>query len=171
VLVVLYVAGAGFFYFFRSMKLSPATPEWKRHNMSFRWVAIASVVVVFILGALITGAPSSERARRIDENRINDLRTIQQEIRSITLDQMGPTPVQKEALPVDLKEVQAKAVYTQPNIIDPETGLSYEYTVTSPTTFELCAVFETARNQTYDIFWNHETGRQCFAVDLMEQQR
>ncbi len=171
VFVVLYVAGAGFYYFFRSMKLSPATPEWKRHNMTFRLVAIVSVVAVFVLGAFITGAPSSERARRIDENRVNDLRTIQQEIRSITLDQMGPTPVQKEALPSDLKAVQENAVYTQPNIADPETGLPYGYTVTSPTTFELCAVFETVREQTYDIFWNHTVGEQCFAFDLMELQR
>ncbi len=171
VLVVLYVAGAGFYFFFRSMKLSPATPEWKRHNATFRWVAITSVAIVFVLGALIIGSPSNERARRIDENRISDLKTIQQEIRNITLDQMGPTPIQKEALPVDLKAVQANAVYTQPNIADPETGLPYEYIVTSPTTFDLCATFETVRNQTYDIFWNHETGRQCFSVDLMEPQR
>ncbi len=171
VLVVLYVAGAGFFYFFRSMKLSPATPEWKRHNMTFRVVSIVSVAVVFILGALIIGSPSSERARRIDDNRVNDLRTIQQEIRSITLDQMGATPVQKEALPIDLNAVKENAVYTQPNIVDPETGVAYEYIVTGPSTFELCATFETVREEKYDIFWNHEAGRQCFAVDLMEPQR
>jgi hypothetical protein len=171
VLVVLYVAGAGFYYFYRSMKLSPASPEWKAHNRLFRIVAIVSVAVVFMLGAYFIGSPSTERDRRLDEVRVSDLRTIQQEIRSISTDMSLPKPVMKGALPATLQDVQAQAVYTQPTIVDPVTATPYEYTVTGTSTFELCAVFETVRDQTYDIFWNHPAGRHCFNIDVLEPQR
>jgi hypothetical protein len=171
VLVVFYVAGAGFYYFYRAMKLSPASSEWKTHNSTFRIVSIVSVVAVFVLGFLITGSPASERARRVDENRVNDLRTIQQEIRTISVDMSQPEAALKEPLPVNLDEVVQKAVYTRPHIVDRETGVPYEYTVNNETTFTLCATFDTVRDQDFDIFWNHEAGRHCFVVDVLEPQR
>lgn len=172
VLVILYVAGAGFYYFYRSMKLSPASVEWKNHNSLFRIVAIVSVIVVVAIGAFFIGSPGTERERRLDEVRVNDLRTIQQEIRNIsTLDSSGPTPSMKRALPETLGNVVEDAEYSKPNTTDPVTGSTYEYTVTGPSTFELCATFETVRDQKYDIFWNHSEGRQCYTIDVLEMQR
>jgi hypothetical protein len=171
VLVILYVAGAGFFYFYRSMKLSPDSAAWKIHNRTFRLLSIVSVAVVFVLGALIIGSPSTERARRLDENRVKDLRTIQQEIRNITLENTGPTPKQVKPLPATLEEAQKNAVYTQPDITDPITNMPYVYKTTGTSTFELCADFETARSQQYDIFWNHPEGHHCFTIDVLEPQR
>jgi hypothetical protein len=171
VLTVLYIAGASFFYFYRSMKLSPKSPEWTLHNSVFRMVAIISILVVFILGIFFVGSPGTERDRRLDDVRVNDLRTIQQEIRNISTDMSLPKPVLKQALPATLKDVQANAVYTQPTIIDPVTSVAYEYTITGQSTFELCATFSTVRDQTYDIFWNHPAGRHCYAIDVLEQQR
>lgn len=171
VLVVLYVAGAGFYYFYKSMKLSPASPEWKSHNNLFRVVAIASVAVVVAIGAFFIGSPGTERERRLDEVRVNDLRTIQQEVRNISTDTSLPKPTIKKTLPATLNDVVAQAVYVQPSIVDPVTGQPYEYTVTGPSTFTLCAEFGTALNQNYDIFWNHPEGHHCFAIDVLEMQK
>jgi hypothetical protein len=171
VLVVLYVAGTGFYYFYRSMKLSPNSKEWKNHNVLFRTVAIVSTLVVFLLGAWIVGSPQTERSHRLDEQRVTDLRTIEQEVRSITLDMTSPIPRMKQELPTTLREVVSSAVYTQPDITDPVTEERYEYTVKNASTFELCAVFDTTRAQTYDIFWNHDAGRQCFSIDVLDAQK
>lgn len=171
VLVVFYIAGTGFYYFYHSMKLSPASKEWKQHNALFRAVAILSAVIVFVLGAWIVGSPQTERSHRLDEQRVTDLRTIEQEVRSITLDMTSPVPRMKQELPKTLVEVVGNAVYTQPDTTDPVTNEQYEYTVRNASTFEVCAVFDTVRAQTYDIFWNHDAGRQCFSIDILEQQK
>lgn len=171
VLVVFYVAGAGFYYFYKSMKLSPKSKEWKEHNNLFRIVAVVSALVVFALGAYIVGSPGVERDRRLDEVRVSDLRNIQQEVRYISVDSTQLQPVLKEALPATLKDVQARAVYTQPNTVDPVTGVSYDYTVKGSSTIELCATFSTVRDQTYDIFWNHPVGHTCYTIDVLEPQK
>lgn len=171
VLVVLYVAGTGFYYFYRSMKLSPASKEWKSHNAFFRAVAIVSAVFVFVLGAWIVGSPQTERSYRLDEQRVNDLRSIEMEIRSIVLDVNASTPTIKNSIPATLEDVQKNAVYTQPTIVDPVTAIPYEYSVINERSYELCATFETVRSQTYDIFWNHDAGRQCFTVDVLDGQK
>lgn len=171
VLTVLYVAGSGFYYFYKSMKLSPKSAEWKAHNSVFRIVAIASVAVVFALGAYFIGSPGTERDRRLDEVRVNDLRTIEGEVRNISVDYTQLKPSLKEALPTSLNDVVAKAVYTQPTIVDPETGAAYEYSVKNPTTIELCATFSTTREQTYDIFWNHPEGHHCYEIDVLAPQK
>lgn len=171
VLVILYVAGSGFYYFYRGMKLTPGSKEWKAHNGLFRILSIISVLLVFALGFLIAGSPQSERMRRLDEQRINDLRTIQQEIRNITLDMSSASTVQRLPLPADLKTVQQQAVYAQPDIADPVSGTPYTYTVKSESMYELCAVFDTTRDQEFDIFWNHPAGEHCFNIDVMDIQR
>jgi hypothetical protein len=171
VLVVMYVAGAGFYYFYKSMKLTPGSAEWKAHNGVFRLVAIASVIIVLVLGALLIGSPGTERDRRLDDIRVNDLRTIQQEVRTISVDYTSQKPALKATLPATLQEVQEKAVYNQPTIVDPVSGEEYEYRVTGTQTLELCADFATERMQTYDIFWNHSAGRQCFVIDVLDSQR
>lgn len=171
VLTVLYVAGAGFYYFYKSMKLSPKSAEWKAHNNFFRIVAIASVAVVFLLGTYFVGSPLIERNRRLDEVRVNDLRGIQQEVRNISTDMTGAKPFMKEEIPVSLEGVIEHAVYSKPSIQDPETGVPYEYSVKNPSTIELCATFSTSREQTYDIFWNHPAGHHCYTIDVLEQQR
>jgi len=172
VLVVFYVAGAGFWYFYRGMKLSPASQEWKRHNSVFRVFAVVSALVVFILGAYIVGTPGNERLRRIDENRISDLGTIQQEIRSIALENQGmPKPVQIKPLPANLDEMLKNAVYNRPDIVDPVTAAPYEYAVRGTSIFELCAIFDTVLEQEYNVFWNHPVGRHCFTIDVLESQK
>lgn len=167
VLVVLYVAGTGFYYFYRSMKLSPSSKEWKNHNNLFRAIAVVSVLLVFALGAWIVGSPQTERMVRLDEQRVGDLRAIEMEIHGIVLDVNTDIPTMAKELPKTLEDVQKNAVYTKPTIEDPVTGAQYDYTLTNAHTYELCAVFDTVRDQTYDIFWNHDSGHQCFTIDVL----
>ena len=54
------------------------------------------------------------------------------------------------------------------NLIDPETGQPYGYTIRDATTYELCATFSLERNSDVEVFWNHSPGRQCFTVDALD---
>lgn len=143
-------------------------------HRTFGFIATAIVLVAIVWGFVIIGTPGSERARKFDEQRISDLRTINSEILSIVrqgraYDPAEPFPLRRD-LPKTLDEVVTLSQYTRPTIIDAETGAPYEYTVTSGSTFELCAVFNDVRDLQYDIFWNHTAGRDCFSFDATKSE-
>ena len=72
-------------------------------------------------------------------------------------------------LPKTLDEVAAfqrtKEAGRKLDLVDPQTGAKYAYTVTGDKTYELCAGFGLAREMKRDLFWNHPAGQHCFKFD------
>jgi len=144
-----------------------------------KFFAIAATLIVIgaiIGGFFLAGSPQSERVRRIDERRIEDLRSISNEILTIVYEGRPFEPAApntmlelKKSLPESLVYVQENAVHVRLNIVDPVTSKQYEYRVINKTRYELCAVFDTARRWEYDIFWDHPAGRHCFIFDALRQ--
>ena len=123
------------------------------------------------------GLPSSQRARRFDEQRVANLQQIQSEIISYWQ--------QKGSLPQTLDSLRSSITGFVPPI-DPETAQPYDYVIGGPLSFKLCAVFKTSstypdvgvesgmkpgmpRTMTvYDGYypyqqnWSHEKGYACF---------
>lgn len=131
----------------------------------YEWIAIIAVVGSIICGFYYLGSPFTQRDLSLDRERINDLQTIQWQVVNYW---QG-----KEALPNDLGDIQdSLSGFQIPK--DPETGASYEYSVTDAFTFELCAEFSNAsdskveQSQAYpdryglDSNWRHDAGRDCF---------
>ena len=173
VLAVLLVAGATFGYYFLALKTSPKDPKAAQLNRTF---AIGSGVLVLgtiVWGMFFAGTPLSQRARRLDDVRVNHLRTIQQEIYNIAYDgtdrynQGRPFTRLPNPLPATLADVVENAEYNKPVIADPETGAEYRYEIDG-TSFRLCATFSTVRDQDYDIFWNHPATDHCFEFDALD---
>ncbi|NOS67331.1 MAG: hypothetical protein HOO67_03110 [Candidatus Peribacteraceae bacterium] len=176
VAVVLIVAGLPFSYYLNALRLPPDQYAKTSLHSQYRWAGIAIVVMAMVAGLFVTGSPLRGRSERFDEQRVNDLRTIQSEILNIVWgnERAMPTPPVKELtnpLPVTLEDVAAQALYQRPNIVDPETGLPYTYTRTSDHDFRLCATFSLSRDQQYDVFWNHPVGEKCFDFDALEQAK
>lgn len=175
VAVVLVLAGLPFTYYLRALRLSPESYTKDPMHRVYQWVSIAIVLLAIVGGFIVTGSPLRGRAERFDEQRINDLRTIQSEILNIVWGSkrgmLVPSPTELEnPLPATLEEVAEKALYQKPNIADPETGTPYEYTRPSNHEFQLCATFSLPRDLQYDIFWNHPAGQKCFVFDALDQQ-
>ncbi len=131
----------------------------------FAWGASAAVVVSIVLSFLVAGSPWHQRQVRFDERRVNDLQTVQNELVQYWQ--------QKQALPATLNELQNNITgFVAPT--DPDTGATYEYTVTGDAAFSLCATFATERMEAqntsavayrgdaYGQNWNHAAGRTCF---------
>src|SRR3989338_8098400 len=119
------------------------------------FAGIASVIVLIALvwGFVLAGSPGTERQRKFDDRRVDDLRAISQEIINIVYEgKAWREPDQKPTKPIPptLKEVAAQAQYQQLRITDPETKESYELRVTDATHYELCATFDLPREQQYD---------------------
>lgn len=121
-------------------------------------VSIAVVVAAVIAGLLVMGSPAQQRLLRLDEHRVMDLRRISM---AATLRwDSGPTP------PSTAHElVDGQSLSRLPE--DPSSGEAYEYRVTAPRQFELCAVFaRPSRSELEGDFWFHEAGRVCFEFDV-----
>ena len=121
-------------------------------------VTVAMVVAV-ALGLWTMGPPSHQRALRLDSARVRQLYSLRSmvELRYATT----------RTMPSTLAEVGPNST----DWLDPVSGRPFEYSVTGPTSFRLCATFDAASENTsrsgFDVFpngaeWNHPAGRFCF---------
>lgn len=172
VAVVALLTGVPFGYYFSVLRMQPDMYRKWRYHRHFAVTAAVVAIATFVWGIVLAGSPSYGRAQRFDEQRVNDLRSIQNEIYNVVYgarryDLPRATTLPKP-LPTTLEEVVALALYERPSINDPETGVPYEYNITSATRFELCAVFSLERKQQYDVSWDHPVGRHCYSFNALE---
>ena len=122
---------------------------------------IATVVVVLsiIAAILILDPPGMQRQRRMDAQRVRDLENITYSI-DVYWERQKTLPPDLAALD---REPGLKAATK-----DPQTGISYDYRVTAPKSYKLCAVFaldcsdETQQKYPSSRKWSHGAGKQCF---------
>ncbi len=168
ILVVLLAAVGVFGYYRWELNRTEKKTNWPRI-----FARIVSGVVILAVGGgfFIVGSPAIQRARRLDEQRVNNLQSMQSQI--IYYWQ------QKEVLPTALDDLKDSISGFVPSR-DPETNESYEYVVINKTslTFQLCATFKTSSNfynrapkllipernfvDPYQQNWDHDVGRVCF---------
>lgn len=170
VLVVLIVAGAVFGYYIWELKR-----EKLKSNTPKVLASIVAIVVIasIVLGFFIVGTPADQRERRFDDQRINDLQTLQSQIVDYW--------VRKDSLPLSLSNLEDNIIgFIVP--VDPSDKGPYEYKIIDSLSFELCAVFSRsseesglvgqntkALNSPYGLFqqnWDHDTGRYCWTRNI-----
>ncbi|MDD5055003.1 MAG: DUF5671 domain-containing protein [Candidatus Peribacteraceae bacterium] len=176
VIAILILCGVPFAYYFSVLRMDHATYVKSPLHRIFGWIAIVIAVAAVVYGVVLAGTPATGRLQRLDEQRVNDLRMIQEEILNIVYgsDRFNPpVPLVREMprpLPATLQDIVAEAQYTKLQINDPETGMTYEYRPSPSTTYELCATFSLVRDLDYDIFWNHPAAEKCFQFDALNRQ-
>jgi hypothetical protein len=175
ILIVLLVAAAGFMHF-----VADVWGYWEknpRYALSITWAVAALIVLTILSGFIIIGTPQTQRAYRIDEQRVSDLQGLQYQVLSYWQ--------RKQALPATLSALNDPlSNYSVPT--DPQTGAQYEYKSTSALSFELCATFG-AVSQSLDMVttpepaglsrsgsiqsdsWQHAAGRACFVRTIDPQ--
>lgn len=134
---------------------------------AFHWTVFIVVLVVAVTGLFISGSPSKERARRLDEQRVSHLESI-----SYGIDQYWNT---NSRLPQSLEELSTSRNIFIQAINDPGTGELYTYERTGTDTYQLCASFETVTpndERTQPVrgtrFWAHGVGETCFGLEVIK---
>lgn len=169
--VVLGVAAAVFGYYIwdlRRTDFSSTKPKMAG------WIAAVVVIATASIGFYLVGTPATQRARKFDERRINDLQLLNGSIINYwTI---------KRQLPPNLATLAATNYYGDRIPQDPETGQPYEYNIKSDLSYELCASFKLPHQDNSNIVkpvpaydsrilpyppygndsWNHSAGRACF---------
>lgn len=147
-------------------ELRKKTPKKTSVTRTYEWIAVVAVIAAVVVGFYYLGSPFTQRDMTLDRERVNDLQSLQWQI--VNYYQA------KEVLPGSLSEIEdSLSGFRIPT--DPETGESYEYSVTGDLSFELCALFAhqsdprveyslayPADRYGLDSNWEHEAGRDCF---------
>jgi hypothetical protein len=137
ILVILLVASSiGKYYFFSIAD----SYKWARTIRRLHvWFGLILVAAAIVSGFLVVGSPAKQRGIRMDNQRISDLSNIQWQIVSQWQ--------QKGALPSTLAGLNDSiSGFVIPT--DPDTKAQYGYTVNGRASFELCADFSLATQDT-----------------------
>lgn len=161
ILVVLLIAGAVFGYYMWDLK---------RKDLASRVPKILAVALLIVMlgsvvaGFFIIGTPFTQRRRRFDDQRVQNLQMLQNQVINYWT-QKGILPGQITSLNDSISGFVAP--------VDPKTSKAFEYRTIDQNTFELCADFETVsdsnqaltQGQYYDSFnqnWSHKAEHTCF---------
>ncbi len=130
VISILFIASSIFYYYLNELREKAS----KTLN-GFSYLVMAAVSAATIWGFVVAGSPTSQRAVRFDEQRVQDLQSIQWQVVNYWQS--------KEKLPANLNELRDSiSGYAPP--IDPVSELPYEYNVLGLLKFQLCANFQTS---------------------------
>jgi hypothetical protein len=169
-LVVFAIAGTIFGHYLAELRSEEREGVARRNGTPwFAWVAIVVVAVTVALGLVASGSPQRSRLRTLDGRRVEDLRSIWNQLRA--------ERDQRRALPATIAELAALPAAAPPETFrDPESKEFYGYRVVDSTTVELCATFANedslispdGSGET-SVFWRHPRGRKCFTLPLKRQ--
>jgi len=157
VFVIFYLAGSVFYYYLKELH---ATDSFRARLVGR--IAVIAVIASLVAGFTIAGSPTSQRERRQDEQRVQDLQVIQSQLVDRYWRNTG-------RLPSTLDELEDDIIgFMVPH--DPETGDIYDYDRNGDLGFILCATFARAsegpssvsRPELFGANWDHEAGRVCF---------
>ena len=159
VAVVLWLAGSVFYYFLNDLHGTNA-----KGRKMIQWVTTILVAGALVAGFIVAGSPASQRAQSNDDQRINALQMIEGQVMSYWQD--------KGILPAQLSDLPSGAISGFIVPVDPKTGAPYDYIVTNPLGYRLCATFETVNNASTNVMpipygygvgnWQHGVGNTCF---------
>lgn len=172
VLAVLLVAGSVFGGYGYIVKVD--RPKAKVVNT----LLISTLIIVLlsiISGFMVIGSPVTARKIKFDSERVSNLQNLQWRVVEYWQ--------AKGSLPAELSLVEDSiSGFRLP--LDPVTGIAYEYQITGPLSFELCADFALANLNSERLYsearsvavfgksspfvdggenWQHDAGQTCFA--------
>lgn len=167
-LVVLFISGTVFVYYFYDMKRE-VKAEPSKANRVFFFASLAVVLATFIAAWFFVESPQIARARRLDQALVGNIYSLESVINNYY------TSAKK--LPENLAELQAdQSIYLDSQILsDPETKAPIEYKKTAADAFELCATFRldssTGKDGSSAPYYagdnkNHRAGYQCLKGNL-----
>jgi len=173
VFVVFALAGFACVYYLLSLRLAPGQKQSRKLNRISLIIALAVAGIAIVWGIVLVGSPASERLRKFDDRRVENLRSLQDAVFNIVYDYRPYDVEQKpvQPIPATVAEVASGTKEYKLETADPETGVPYDYVVLSPDTFKLCATFTYERSVDYDLVWNHGVGYQCFTFGLDDHSK
>lgn len=170
VLLLFAITFAVFRFYLYELRRDVTLPMPKRKYIMY--ATCVGVLVVIIAGLVAIGSPSKQRNVRFDEQRVENLSSIQYAVTDYYR--------ANDKLPVDLTVLSQGTTYYISSVKDPETKADYEYRVVSGNKYEICATFSSSNitenssvktNYQVSDLWLHQVGRTCFEREAGDESR
>lgn len=159
---MLIISGTVFAFFLYDIKRDNVTEKNLTMKIFFG-ASLALIVATFVAAWFFIESPALTRAKRLDQNLVNNLNTVENAVNSYK--------EKHKKLPENLEELKnEKDIYlNQLSLVDSENGAPIIYQKTGDKSFELCATFRTDNKNvdprteySYgDPSKMHEKGYQC----------
>lgn len=152
VLTVLVLAGLVFVYYLLDIRRADRS-RGRGVTRTFSVIAVLIYLAVLVGGFPLAASFAAKRELIFNVDRLSALQNIESAVQFY----VG----EHQRLPASLAETWAVTHY----LTDPQTGVPYEYRVTGPASYELCALFTMSARGGYYINqpeWQHDAGRACF---------
>jgi hypothetical protein len=167
VLAVFTASGMVFGYYSTVMR-RPLDEQGNLHRI-FAAVAGSLLGLVILYGFVVAGSPGSERDRKTDELRVDDIRTIADAILDYAYDgrrYQATTPDEILDVPTSLSAFVKENPRYSISLTDP-TGEAYRYEALGSDVFNVCSTFDTQSEslQWQAPFWEHPAGAYCYTFD------
>jgi hypothetical protein len=167
VIIVFLVAGGTFTYYFQALR-RPVSEQGTMHR-TYGILTSTLVLLAIANGLFLTGSPVTERQRRMDTQRIQDIRTIAE----ATFDYVHqdarwtrPLPATiARSLPETLEQIAQASVRQRVQVTDP-AGVPYLYRKDDRAHFRVCTTFAFENHEQYAPFWDHPAGEHCYVFDI-----
>lgn len=139
----------------------------------FFFASLSVIVIAFISAWFFIESPTVTRAKRLDQNLINNINTIENAVNSYN--------EKYKKLPENLEEVKNNRdmYFDAMTFVDRESGAPIDYKKTGDKTFEICATFRTDNKNVdprvdtsyYDPTKMHSAGYQCLTNTTWSDQK
>jgi len=129
-----------------------------KYQTMFAGAATVLVLAATVAGLAVIGPPWKARELRLDQQRVRDLQGI-----SAAVEQHAAA---FHELPTTFEDLERPPRRYRVKTEDPVSGEPYEYRVTGPAAYELCARFDAASEPDAPIRsgWEHPAGRHCYEL-------
>jgi type II secretory pathway pseudopilin PulG len=160
VIVVLVIALVIFRFYLSELRRDFTLPT--PYRKYYHYIAWIIVVAAIIFGIVAIGSPTTQRNIRFDQQRVNDLSSIQNAVTDYYR--------ANNKLPADLLTLTQGTTYYLSSVVDPVTKINYDYKILAANKYNICAVFSSDSNETSnnDVsypatdMWKHGVGQTCF---------
>jgi type II secretory pathway pseudopilin PulG len=164
-LTVIGISGAVFSFYLYDIRRREIKAK-DRVFAAYNYGSLALVVIAFIISMFIVESPAQTRARRIDDQVINNFYAIENNVINYF------NKYQK--LPSGLEAIKSEVGFSEEIYKDPVTSEDYKYEIIATSSFKLCANFRTSNvDKTVQEFRyiddskRHDTGFQCLNFKLL----
>jgi hypothetical protein len=134
-------------------------------RVAFAAAAALAVIGAVVAGLIVLGPPREQRARRLDDRRLDHLRAIAGAV-DLHWTREGRLVASLDHVKTELPPSSDR---------DPETGEPYSYQPLGGDGYRLCATFSRASpTESYaprGDFWTHGAGRHCFELEAKKVER
>ncbi len=161
-LTVLVISGSIFAFYFYDLKrkVLPEGRDWIMYL--FGGLSLLVIVISFVSALFLVESPWEARERKIDEEVIRNLSSLETSIQGYYDDQ--------GVLPESLEKLSSPSL-SESDLFDPITGDAYEYNILGPEEYELCAEFRSSSDSwevtRYPVSrWSYDQGYNCFKLDI-----